>query len=163
MKIKNLIIIGVIIAVVAASILFFKFPYDNLMAQDDAEGRIAYVDIMRVYEGHPEKKNAEAQLSEIAKNMETELKEKAESLSEDKQQDILKSYQEELTNKEQEMIQQILNQITETIQKVAQEKKVKLVMEKQNVIYGGYDMTQDVIEYIENDDNNDDEQKINIK
>ena len=63
---------------------------------------------------------------------------------------MLQEYQQELSQKEEKMIQNILQGINDIIQKVAKEKQVKLVMEKQNVIYGGYDMTADVKEYIQN-------------
>ena len=149
MKSKYLIIVGIMIAILSVSLVLLNTSFQDLLAQDKTAGRIAYVDIMKVYDMHPEKKAAEEQLSNLAKNMESKLKKEAEKLSKEKQQEMLKSYQKELSEKEQKMIESILQKINKIINEVAQKKKVKLVLEKQNVIYGGYNMTQDVIDYIQ--------------
>ncbi|MFP4001896.1 MAG: hypothetical protein ACLFU5_08360 [Thermoplasmata archaeon] len=56
------------------------------------------------------------------------------------------------------MIQGILEKIDKDIKEVAREKEVKIVLKKNNVIYGGYDLTQEVIDYIENQEKEDDDQ-----
>src|SRR5690554_5743227 len=122
---------------------------DTTEADEGAKGRIAYVDVWTVFNIHPDKSNAERELNQLAQEMQAELEEKARDLPEDQQQDMLKDYQNRLTQREQELIQEIINKIKEVIIEVAEEKEVKVVLDKQNVIYGGYDMTPDVVDYIE--------------
>jgi outer membrane protein len=136
-------ITGIIIAIVA-----LVNPFNILTAADEARGRIAYVDVQQVFNIHPDKVAAEKQLNQKAQNLQSDLEEKAKELSKNKQQEILKQYQSQLSEKEQKLIQNVLVKIEDAIKKVAEKKEVKMVLDKKNVIYGGYDMTQDVIDYI---------------
>lgn len=148
---RNLILItGILAAVLIIGLAFMNYSVDDLLAQNQTAGRIAYVDIVEVYEIHPEKKEAEQKLGKMAQEMESSLKEQSGELSEEKQQEILQDYQQELSAQEEEMIQSILDNINSIIEKVAQDKEVKVVMEKQNIIYGGYDLTGAVKSYVKN-------------
>lgn len=146
-KRKHLVIIaitGILIGVVG-----LVNPFDTLSARDEAQGRIAYVDVQKVFNIHPDKVSAEKKLNEQAQSLQAELENKAKELSKNKQQELLNQYQSQLSEKEQKLIQNVLVKIEEAIKKVAENKEVKMVLDKKNVIYGGYDMTQDVIDYIE--------------
>ncbi|MFW6021990.1 MAG: OmpH family outer membrane protein [Halanaerobiaceae bacterium] len=118
-------------------------------AEEASRDSIAYVDLWSVFNLHPEKSTAENRLNELAQSMQSELEEKAKSLPKDQQQNILKEYQAELSQQEQELIQQIIDKIKDIIVEVAEQKEVRMVIDKKSVIYGGYDMTQDVIDYIQ--------------
>ena len=138
----------VITAVVFAATAYYT-PFTSLASDNSLEGEIAYVDIQRVFELHPDKAEAEKELNKAAQMMQSELEEKVSDLDQEEQQELLNEYQSELSQKEQKLIQDVLAEIENAIQKVAEQKKVKLVLDKRNVIYGGYDMTEDVINYIE--------------
>ncbi|MFW5788261.1 MAG: OmpH family outer membrane protein [Halanaerobiales bacterium] len=124
----------------------------GIMASDDAAGKIAIVDVQQVFQVHPDKENAEKDLNEVAQSMQTELEQEAEDVDEEERKNLLEQYQTKLSEEEQKLIKNILGKIDTAIKNVAEEKEVRLVMEKENVIYGGYDMTQDVIDYIEEND-----------
>ena len=47
------------------------------------------------------------------------------------------------------MVQNIIEIIRKEIAEFAQEKELKMVLDKNNVIYGGIDLTEEVINYIE--------------
>ncbi|MFW5986297.1 MAG: OmpH family outer membrane protein, partial [Halanaerobiales bacterium] len=117
-------------------------------ARNDNPEKIAYVDIQDVFNQHPDKIAAEEDLNDLARNMQTELEKKTEDLSEEEQQKLLEQYQQELTEKENEMIEQILNEIEQLVNRVADEEDVKMVLDKKNVVFGGYDLTPEVIERI---------------
>ncbi len=155
MKLKNryIMILGLVVLIMAAVSLFY--PLDTLLAGDEAAGRIAFVDVQAVFNIHPDKKTAEEELNKIAQSMQSELEQEAEELPKEQQQDLVNDYQGRLTQQEQELIQQILVKIDKAIRQVAEEQEVRLVLDKKNVIYGGYDMTQDVIDYINNNVNAD--------
>lgn len=144
---KYLVIISIVVVLIGFA--FFVNPLEQLMARDDAAGRIAYVDVQEVFDVHPDKSSAEKQLNQEAQAMQAELEEKANDVSKEEQQEMLNEYQQKLSQKEQDMIQGILEKIDKNIQEVARQKEVKVVLKKKNVIYGGYDMTRDVIDYIE--------------
>ncbi len=143
---KYLVIFSIII--VLAGTVFFVNPLEHLMAKDDVAGRIAYVDVQKVFNMHPDKSSAEKQLNQEAQSMQVELEKKASDVSKEEQQQMLSDYQQKLSQKEQEMIQGILQKVDKAIKEVARDKSVKVVLKKKNVIYGGYNLTQEVIDYI---------------
>lgn len=114
-----------------------------------AEGEIAYVNLQEVFEAHPDKAEAEAQLNSEAQELQAELESEADDLSQEEQQQLLQQYQEELTQREQELIQEVLADIEGILKELAEEKGVSVVLDGQNVLYGGYDLTPELIEMIE--------------
>lgn len=119
-------------------------------AQAESSGKVAFIDLWDVFNVHPQKSIAEKQLNELAQSMQSELEERVreENLPADQQQELLKEYQSELSLKEQELIQEIIDSIKEIVVLIAEEKGVEMVLDKKNVIYGGYDLSEDVIDYI---------------
>ncbi|MFW5980960.1 MAG: OmpH family outer membrane protein [bacterium] len=131
-----------------------------IYAQDEPSGRVAFIDLWAVFNVHPQKAIAENQLNDLAQSMQSELEERVreENLAADQQQELLKEYQSELSHKEQELIQEIIDSIKEIVVNIAEEKGIEMVLDQKNVIYGGYDLSEDVIEYINNEyqvENND--------
>jgi len=154
MKRKNYLWI-LIIAVIFIALTAYYNPFTSLASDNNSlEGEIAFVDIQKIFELHPDKAEAEKELNKAAQMMQSELEEKVSDLNQEEQQELLSEYQTELSKKEQKLIQDVLAEIENAIKKVAEEKKVKLVLDKRNVIYGGYDITEDVINYIEEKRNN---------
>lgn len=143
---KFAVVIGLVLII--TGFLLFVYPLTNIAAGDDAKGRIAYVDLWTVFNVHPDKISAEEKLNMLAQDMQAELEEKASDLPEDQQQEMLQEYQTKLSQQEQELIEGIIDEIKAAIVDVAKGKEVKLVVDKQSVFYGGYDLTQDVIDYI---------------
>lgn len=148
MKRKYVLIIGIMVAMLLVGYAVINYPVNELIAQNESSGRIAYVDVVEIYNVHPQKEAAEEELGDMAQEMETALKEEAGELSEEEQQEAVENYQQELSTREQQLIETILNEINEIVQDVAEEKEVRVVLEKQNIIYGGYDLTPEVKEYI---------------
>ena len=77
MKNNYILIIGIAIAVILVSFAFMNFSMNDLMAQNETAGRIAYVDIVEIYNVHPQKETAEQKLGKLAHNIESTLKEKS--------------------------------------------------------------------------------------
>lgn len=146
---KKYIIITILILLFIAGVLIgYLQPFNISQARNDGEQRIAYVDLQGVFNHHPDKATAEEKLNELARNMQAELEAKAADLSEEEQQQLLEQYQQELSTREEEMVEQILTEIEHLIDKVAAEQEFKMVLDKKNVIFGGYDLTQEIIDYI---------------
>jgi len=147
MKPRYRLTIGIVIIILLIGVFSF-LSMEYIGAENETKGRIAYVDVWTVFNVHPEKASAERELNQLAQSMQAELEEKARDLPKEEQQNMLKDYQGRLSQKEQELIQEIIDGIKDVIIEVAKQKEVKIVLDKKNVIYGGYDMTQDVIDYI---------------
>ena len=151
-----------VIAAVFIAVTAYYNPFTSLASDSGLEGEIAYVDIQKIFELHPDKAEAEKELNKAAQMMQSELEEKVSDLSQEEQQELLSEYQSELSKKEQQLIQDVLEEIENAIKKVAKKKNVKLVLDKRNVIYGGYDITEEVINYIKDQrkSNNSEEEQV---
>lgn len=148
MKLKKYLLLTGIFVVICLSLILL-FPVEDIGAQNELKGKIVYVDIWKVFNVHPEKEAAEKELNQLAQSMQSELESEAHNLPAGQQQEMLKQYQTKLSQREQELITDIINNIKDIIMDIAEEKEVSLVLDKKNIIYGGYDMTQDVIDYIQ--------------
>ena len=119
-----------------------------LAEEDEPAGRIAFVDVEMVFENHPEKERAEEELNMTAEEMQARLEDEAEDLEAGEQEELIQEYQKELEREEEELIGEVLNDIEETITGLAEEKGVEIVLEGKHVLYGGYDLTDEVLEQV---------------
>ena len=121
----------------------------SLMAEEDElSGRIAFVDVETVFENHPEREQAEEELNLTAEEMQARMEDEAEDLEAGEREELLQEYQEELEREEEKLIGEVLNDIEETVTSLAEEKGVEVVLEGKHVLYGGYDLTDDVLEQV---------------
>jgi len=114
----------------------------------ELDSSIGHVNVREVFEAHPDTMTAEMQLSREAQAMQEEMEEKAADLSEQEQQALIQEYQQRLALREQELISEVVEKIEDIVAEVAQERGIEVVLEAQNVIYGGEDLTAAVLEKI---------------
>ncbi|MCK4260061.1 MAG: OmpH family outer membrane protein [Halanaerobiales bacterium] len=123
----------------------------NIYAETEnkATATIGYVDIKDVFDSHPQRESSIKALDEEAKALQVQLEEEIKEVDQEEWKGIFEKYQELLSQKEQELTLKVLEAIDETIVEVANEIGVKVVLEKENVIYGGEDLTDKVKERIQ--------------
>ncbi len=149
---QGFLLIALVLVVVGGYTLVTQTPF--LQAEGSANRvAIGYVDILLLFEQHPQKFKAEQLLSEEARRLQALLEEEAEDLEPQKQQELLEKYQMELMLKERELVRAVVEEIEKIVGEVAVEAGIEVVLERQNVIYGGHDLTQDVLEKIREADN----------
>ena len=112
---------------------------------DETVDRVAYVNLQRVFAEHPARTAAENTLNQKAAEYQQQLEKEAEDLSGSEQKEILKKYQKQLQILESELLDSVTREVEAIIQKTAEEKKVKFVLEEEQVLYGGYNLTDDVL------------------
>ena len=142
---------GVLIIAVIAGIIGMAGFSRGVGASDLEEGIIAYVNLEELFEAHPDKALAEEKLNLEARELQQELEEKADELSQEEQQQMLQEYQQILSEREQELIEGVLQQIEGLIIELAEEKGFQVVLNGQNVLYGGYNLTPDIIDRMEDE------------
>jgi len=142
-------VIGVLIIAGIAGITGVAELSRGVGASDLEEGIIAYVNLEELFEAHPDKALAEEKLNLEARELQQELEEKADELSQEEQQQMLQEYQQILSEREQELIAGVLEQIEGLIIELAEENGFQVVLDGQNVLYGGYNLTPDIIERME--------------
>lgn len=75
-----------------------------------------------------------------------EFKEKSANMNDKDRQEYYQQTQQRLANKQKELLQPIFNKIDEAIKSVAEAKGLSVVLDKSSVVYGGQDITNDVIQ-----------------
>ena len=113
--------------------------------QEELKEKIGYVDMQKLFQNHPQKKSSEEKLEGDAKKFKKELETKGKTMDKEERQELLKKYQEELNSQEQELINQVLADINEKIRKVADRREISIILDKSAVIYGGHNLTSEVL------------------
>lgn len=134
--------IAVVLLLIAilTSIFFLDF-----LQQDQSIDSVAYVNLERVFDEHPARTAAEKKLNQKAAEYQQQLEQEGEELSGAEQKELLKSYQKELQNLEAELLDSVLKEVETIIVETAAAKQVKFVLEEKDVLYGGYNLTDDVL------------------
>ena len=95
---------------------------------------------------HPKFKQVQDQLKKISDQKEKEARAAIEKEKNDQaKQQIFNKKRGELAQEEQKLIEPLLKEIDAAIKKVADAKKLTVVLEKEATFYGGTDITNDVI------------------
>ncbi len=109
---------------------------------------IGYVNMEKLFINHPAKASSEVELNQEAQRLQKKLETEAKNMTKEERQQLLQRYQEELNGLEKELVEKVMDDINKKIRKVAKEKEISVVVDKQAVFYGGYDLTEDVLEVI---------------
>ncbi|WP_027338788.1 OmpH family outer membrane protein [Halonatronum saccharophilum] len=120
----------------------------SVRAQEEGRSQIAYVDMEALFINHPDKSSAEEQLNAEAQWLQSQLEEKAVDMTKEERQVLLQSYQEKLNRIEQELVSEVMENINGLIREVAQERGISVVVDKATVIYGGVDLTDEVLSVV---------------
>lgn len=131
---------------ILGSIFFLAF-----VNRDQSVDRVAYVNLEKVFNQHPARTAAEEKLNQKAAEYQQQLEKEAKSLTGVEQKELLYSYQSELQNLETELLDSVLKDVENIIIETAEAKKVKFVLEAEAVLYGGYNLTDDVLAKINSD------------
>lgn len=136
---------AVIVLLLAILASIFFLAYYN---QDDSVDSVAYVNLERVFAEHPARTAAEKKLNNKAAEYQQQLESQSEELSGAEQKELLKKYQNQLKNLEKNLLDSVLKEVEEIIVQTAGDKKVKFVLEDDDVLYGGYNLTDEVLSKI---------------
>lgn len=118
-----------------------------LMTVSVAAGNIGYVDYELLFNAHPEylTKNQEYQITVDQYTREFETK--AEEIQDQEQfTELVKYYDGILAEVEEELRTFIINSVLEYIAIVAEKNEISVVLANTIVLYGGTDLTQQIIE-----------------
>ncbi|MDO4218775.1 MAG: OmpH family outer membrane protein [Synergistaceae bacterium] len=127
--------------VVLSATLVFGFA--ALAMADDTIGTISAQQILLQ---HPKFRQVQDQLKKISEQKEKEARSAIDKeKSDQKKQEIFNKKRGELAQQEQKLMEPLLKDIDNAIKKVAEAKKLTVVLEKDATFYGGVDITKDVL------------------
>ena len=109
---------------------------------------IGYVDMVKAVDAHPRKASAEGALKDYAQSQVADAQQRMKGLSVGQQQDIQRQAQQQVLKKRQELIGGLEKDIRSAIEKVAKAQGVGIVLSREVVLYGGVDLTDQVIKAI---------------
>lgn len=117
-------------------------------APANAGATIGYVDMPQVLSNSKEYKDAQTTLAAEADALQKEFDSKSTGLSEDEKKQLFGQYQQRLGLKRQELFTKVKDKLDAAIKDVATAQGITVVLEKESVLYGGKDLTQDVVNKI---------------
>ena len=106
---------------------------------------VGVVDRDAILSQHPDGKNFQTQMNAAIEEVQKDFEEKSKGMTDQEKADYYRQCQQRLAQKQSELMEPILKSVDDTIKKVADSKGLSVVIEKAVVVYGGTDITQDVI------------------
>lgn len=111
----------------------------------------AYIDTVRLWNELPQMNEMRAALEEETQKKQAAYDAEAAKLEdEEARRKLFQKYQDELEAQKDAMLNQVLERTYQLIKKVAEEQGFDVVLERQSVLYGGYDLTDAVLEAAQN-------------
>ena len=143
---KQVKIISILIAVLfIGSVVAIALTQSGSGIASAAGGNVGVIDYRQAMSQHPDLNNVEQQMQNAIADVKREFEEKSVGMNDQEKADYYQQSQLRLQQKQQELVTPIEQSIQDTIKKVADTKGLQIVVEKTAVIYGGQDITQDVI------------------
>ncbi len=121
----------------------------GIFTEDEGVDKVAYVNLEKVFAEHPARTAAEQTLNKKAAEYKQQIEEQTDELSGSEQKELLKKYQSELGELEEELLAQVTAEVENIIVRTAEKRKVKFVLDDDYILYGGYDLTDEVLAEID--------------
>lgn len=115
------------------------------IASAASNGNVGVVDRDQVMAQHPNGQNVENQMRAAITEVQKDFEEKSAGMSDQEKQDYYRQCQLRLQQKQQELIEPLIKSIDDAVKKTADAKGLSVVVDKSVVVYGGTDITNDVV------------------
>lgn len=144
---KHVKIISVLIALVfIGSVVAIALTQSGAgIASAAGNGNVGVVDYRQLMSQHPNLQSANEQMQKAVTDAQKEFEEKSANMSDQEKADYYNQTQERLQVKQQELLDPIEKSVDDAIKKVADAKGLSVVLDKNTVVYGGQDITNDVV------------------
>ncbi len=109
---------------------------------------IGYVDMGRALNAHPGKAAAETALRDYAQAQIADAQQKMKNMTAAQRQDLQRQVDQAIFKKRAELLGGLDRDIRAAIQKVARQQGVSIVLSRDVVLYGGVDLTDQVVKAI---------------
>lgn len=143
-----------IISVIIAAVFIFSIvalgvsQYQSGMA-GASSSNVGIVDYSQLISQHPGMQAAREKYEDAAKQVQEEFSQQAGSMTPEQQQQFIEQKQKEMQDKQKELLDPIRTSIETQVQSVADSRGINVVLDKNNVLYGGQDITQEVLQKLQ--------------
>ncbi|MBO6179048.1 MAG: OmpH family outer membrane protein [Selenomonadaceae bacterium] len=115
------------------------------IASAASSSKVGVVDYRQLLSQHPKLQEVNNQMQQAVTEAQKEFETKSASMGEQEKADYYNQTQERLQVKQQELFDPIQKSVDEAVKKVADTKGLSVVLDKSTVVYGGQDITNDVV------------------
>ncbi|MBR5914509.1 MAG: OmpH family outer membrane protein [Selenomonadaceae bacterium] len=143
---KQVKIVSVLIALVfIGSVVALALTQSGGIASAAPSSTVGVVDMNKVMMEHPDMKAAQDKLKAEFDTAQKDFSERESGMSDAEKESYYRQIQERLANLENEEMEKLLKKVEDVVKQVADAKGLSIVVAKAAVVYGGTDITQDVI------------------
>ncbi len=115
------------------------------IASAGPSSNVGVVNYQMLVSQHPDMAAAQATMQSEVEQAKKDFDAKSATMNDKEKQDYYAQVQQRLNLKQQELLAPILDKVTAAIKAVADNKGLVVVLDKSNVVYGGQDITDDVM------------------
>ena len=143
---KHVRIVSIAIAVIfIGSVVALALTQTGNIASAASSSNVGTIDYQQVMAAHPDVQGLQGQMETAIADVKKEFDEKSAGMSEQEKAEYYQQCQLRLAQKQQELLDPIRTAVDLAIKKVADKRGMSVVLDKMAVIYGGQDITQEVI------------------
>ncbi|MCE5287577.1 MAG: OmpH family outer membrane protein [Pelosinus sp.] len=135
-------------AVCLLTLLGSNFALPGTASAEQAVLPIGVVDYGQLINRHPDTAKANEQLQAEREQEQKDFNAKSVKLSEQDKQNLGRQLGQQFEQKRQELAKPIIEKINAAIKEVMEAKGLSMVVQRNTVIFGGQDITQDVLQKI---------------
>ena len=143
---KQVKIVSILIAVIfVGSVVALALTQTGNIASAASSSSVGVVEYERILMQHPDMQKLDDQLKVTVDEIKKEFDEKSAGMNDQEKADYYRQCQERIFQKREELLDPVVKSIEAAIKSVADKKGLSVVLAKAAVIYGGQDITNDVI------------------
>lgn len=143
---KQIRFVSILIAVIfIGSVVAIALTQTGNIASAASSSSVGTIDYQQAMAAHPDVQGLQGQMETAIADVKKEFDEKSAGMNDQEKAEYYQQCQLRLAQKQQELLEPIRNAVDAAIKKVADKKGMSVVIDKMAVIYGGQDITQDVI------------------
>ncbi|MBR7024762.1 MAG: OmpH family outer membrane protein [Selenomonadaceae bacterium] len=143
---KQIKLVSILIAVIfIGSVVAIALTQTGNIATAASSSSVGTIDYQQAMSSHPDVQNLQGQMETAINDVKKEFDEKSAGMNDQEKADYYRQCQERLAQKQQELLDPIKNSVDAAIKKVADKRGLAVVIDKMAVIYGGQDITAEVI------------------
>lgn len=147
---KQIKIVSILIAVIfIGSVVALALTQTGNIASAASSSSVGVVDMEQISMAHPDVQNIQSQMETTINDIKKEFDEKSAGMSDQEKADYYIQCQDRIRQKQEELLAPIRTSVEAAIKAVADKKGLAVVINKMAVVYGGQDITQDVINQLQ--------------
>lgn len=143
---KQIRFVSILIAVIfIGSVVALALTQTGNIASAASSSNIGVVELDQILVQHPDMQSFDDKMKSMVEEIKKEFDEKSVGMNDQEKADYYRQCQERILQKREELLEPIMKSIDTAIKTVADKKGLSVVLAKAAVIYGGQDITNDVI------------------